>query len=127
MITLSLAPHRQPSNDIPLNGIFSDVVFLKSSGSICDRLGCQIFVKCLECRYLFSGFDHAENAGDREIEQYVITFCTEAISLKTAKEAKKDRDTVKGCDVVAVQGSRARTTTKDENDYRGVASLFLLI
>ena len=39
IIIFSLAPHRQPSNEIPLNAIFSDVVFLKSSGSICDRLG----------------------------------------------------------------------------------------
>ena len=51
-------------------------------------------MKCLESRYLFSGFDHAQEAGDREIEQVVITFCTAAISQMTAEEAKKDRDTV---------------------------------
>ena len=45
-------------------------------------------MKCLECRYLFSGFDHAQEAGDREIEQGIIMFCIAAISQKTAKEAK---------------------------------------
>ena len=51
-------------------------------------------MKCLESRYLFSGFDHAQEAGDREIEQVAITFCTAAISQMTAKEAKEDRDAV---------------------------------
>ena len=47
------------------------------------------------------------------LRRYVITFCTAAISLNTAKEAKKGRDTVKGCDVVAIQG------LEGENDDQG--------